>query len=80
MPMNASAMGQAMYNAVHAIGTGSSETDAKNRMIAMAQEIINHISSDATISPISCTATPIIGTSVHNHAPVTTQSSTGKIS
>jgi len=80
MSMNGDSLGQAMYDAVHAIASGSSEADALARMKALGNAIVAHISANATIAPLSSTETPIIGTSVHVHTPILTTSATGKIS
>ena len=80
MSMSGSRLGAAMYNALQAYDKGKTPADARGRMIAIGNAIVAEIGTYATISPITCTDTPIIGTSVHSHAPVVTQSSTGKIS
>lgn len=78
MPMDKDRLGQAMYDAVHALGTGSGESDALARMKALAQALIDEIGDNATIAVLSTTSTPA-GSGPHTHGPATVQS-TGKIS
>ena len=78
MSMDKDRLGQAMYDAVHALGAGSGEGDALARMKALAQVIIGEISSNATIATLSTTSTPNDGVG-HIHNPKTVQSM-GKIS
>ncbi len=80
MSMDATRLGTATYNAVNALGAGDTEDDAKARHIAIAQCFIDEITANATIAPLLSTDTPIIGTSIHSHMPVTTAIETGKIS
>lgn len=78
MSMDKDRLGQAMYDAVHALGAGSGEGDALARMKALAQAIIDEIGNNATIATISTTSTPA-GAGPHVHNPATV-SSMGKIS
>lgn len=79
MSMNASRLGTAMFNAVNTLASGASKADAKARMIAMAQEIIDEISDNATIAPLATNGGTTQGDPPHKHYPAT-NSATGKIS
>lgn len=82
MAMDGNRLGDAMYNAMMAIGMeqGSGESDdlGRKRMKAIAAEIIREINGYATIAPLSTTST-IAGDPPHIHNPITVES-TGKIS
>jgi len=56
----------------------SAGSTSKNRWIAVAEAIINHIKSNATIKPINTDGGILTGTPPHQHFPVTLIS-TGKI-
>lgn len=80
MSMNGDTLGQAAFDAVNALSSGSTEADALARMKALCNAIVDHISSNATIAALPGTHSGIIGTSIHVHPLITTITATGKIS
>ena len=79
MAMDATRMGKAMYDAVHALGAGATEADARARMQAMAKAIIDEIKENAAIAPLDTDGGSVAGDPPHKHYPKTT-TATGKIS
>lgn len=79
MPMDATRLGTAMFNAVNALAAGSAKSDTLARYKAMAAEIISEISSNATIASLATNGGSTMGDPPHKHYPAT-NSATGKIS
>ena len=79
MALNKQTCASAAYQAVKAIGNGTSEADAQSRVEALIGAIFDHIASNATIAPLSTDGGTTAGDPPHKHNPSTT-SATGKIS
>lgn len=80
MAMNGNTLGDEMFDAVNAIASGATEADARARMRALGNAIVNHVTSNATIAALPGTHGQIVGTSLHVHPLITTIAVTGKIS
>lgn len=82
MPMNADNLGNEMFDAMIAVDMNQDSTEfddiGRLRMKALAQAIVDHIISNATINVLATTSIPA-GLGPHIHTPVT-DIATGKIS
>ena len=80
MGMDAARLGQNMFDAVHSLAAGDLANDAQARWEAIAEQIINEITTYAEIKPLDVTAGVPGGSPVHTHTPQATETVTGKIS
>jgi hypothetical protein len=77
MALDVDRLTDAAWEATRAVGNGATVADAKARMRAFMQAIVDEIQENATIESLSTTSTPA-GAGPHVHDPATVEA-TGKI-